>query len=226
MASILIVDDSIVMRKNLKTILRQAGHFIAGEANNGRQAVSQYIDLNPDIVTMDISMPIMSGVEAVTKIMEIDPKAKIIMVSAVNQKKMVFNAINQGAKHYIVKPIDSKKIVSIIEEVLENNDEQHQESNEETLKQTVQGFQIDNVEGTFIIRFNNCLSIKDHNALGMAIRGIIFIKPLKVTFNFEEVLDISDEVLEPIMRLSQEVVSADGVVSFSARPNIMDKIEK
>ncbi|MBC7959605.1 MAG: response regulator, partial [Vallitaleaceae bacterium] len=93
MAKILIVDDSIVMRKNLAAILRQGGHSIIGEASNGRQAVSQYFDLEPDIVTMDIPMPILSGVEAVRQIIKIDADAKIIMISAVNQKKMVFSAI-------------------------------------------------------------------------------------------------------------------------------------
>lgn len=109
MANILIVDDSIVMRKNLSLILRNAGHEIVGEATNGRQAVTLYQELQPDLVTMDISMPILSGVEAVKRIFKYDPKAKIIMISAVNQKKMVFNALNSGAKHYIVKPIEQKK---------------------------------------------------------------------------------------------------------------------
>lgn len=214
MASILIVDDSIVMRKNLTAILEQAGHTIVGEASNGRQAVMQYLELQPDIVTMDISMPIMSGVEAVKKIIEQDDNAKIIMISAVNQKKMVFNAINNGAKHYIVKPIDEKKVINIINEVIHDSD------NETTKKQTnvrtnEQGFQIDNIEGKFIIKFNQRLSLEDHKLLSMAIRGIMFIKPLLVEFNFEEIEKLENNILEPILKLSKEIEESGGIISYS-----------
>lgn len=215
MAKILVVDDSIVMRKNLATILKGEGHVVVGEASNGRQAISQYEDLKPDIVTMDISMPIMSGVEAVQKIIEKFPEAKIIMISAVNQKKMVFNAINSGAKHYIIKPIDAKKVLSVVNEVL------HTEY-EDTLKQEVesvnakQGFEINNEKGTFIIRFNDALDRSDHNLLNMAIRGILFIKPLKVEFNFEELVTVSDEVLRPILLLADEIMDNEGEVTYKA----------
>ena len=89
MARILIVDDSTVMRKNLYTIFTENGHEVVGEAIDGKQAIVLYSELKPDLVTMDITMPKMSGVEAVNFIVNKDQNAKIIMVSALNQKQMV-----------------------------------------------------------------------------------------------------------------------------------------
>jgi DNA-binding NarL/FixJ family response regulator len=122
MARILIVDDSTVMRKNLRTILTVAGHEVVAEANDGRQAFMLYLQFKPELVTMDISMPNMSGVEAVGEIIKKDPAAKIIMISALNQKQMVFEALKNGAKHYIIKPIDPTVLNSIVNSVLEDKD--------------------------------------------------------------------------------------------------------
>lgn len=118
MARILIVDDSSVMRKNLYTILTQDGHEIVGEAADGNQAEIMYAQLKPDLVTMDISMPKMNGVEAVAAIIKQDSNAKIIMISALNQKQMVFEALKNGAKHYVIKPIDPDKLTAIVDEIL------------------------------------------------------------------------------------------------------------
>lgn len=223
MANILIVDDSIVMRKNLASIITKAGHKIIGEASNGKQAVTQYEDLKPDIVTMDISMPIMSGVEAVKQIIRFDPHAKIIMVSAVNQKKMVFNAINAGAKHYVIKPIDTKKVVSIINEVL--NEEQHQQAIEVINKrEKQQGFEIENIDGAFVITFNKHLGLEDHNFLEMAVRGIMFIKPLKVIMDFAELTSVSPSVISPIITLSKEIEKVGGQVIFQSTSNEISSI--
>jgi len=119
MITFLIVDDSSIMRRKLKEILTEAGYGIAGEAVNGKEAIEKYRELMPDMVTMDISMSVMSGIEAVKGIMEIDGDALIIMVSALSQKKMVFDALKNGASHYILKPIEKKKVLSVIKEVQE-----------------------------------------------------------------------------------------------------------
>lgn len=118
MARILIVDDSSVMRKNLYTILTQDGHEIVGEAADGNQADIMYAQLKPDLVTMDISMPKMNGVDAVAEIIKKDNNAKILMISALNQKQMVFEALKNGAKHYVIKPIDPDKLTAIVDEIL------------------------------------------------------------------------------------------------------------
>lgn len=122
MARILVVDDSTVMRKNLRTILTSSGHEVVAEACDGRQASMLYLQFKPDLVTMDISMPNMSGVEAAGEIMKKDSAAKIIMISALNQKQMVFEALKNGAKHYIIKPINPTVLNSIVNSVLEDKD--------------------------------------------------------------------------------------------------------
>ncbi len=118
MARILVVDDSSIVRRNLKTILLRGGHHVVAEAENGMQAISEYERHNPDLITMDITMPLMDGVQAVKKIVNTYPQAKIIMVSAIDQKSMVLAALQNGAKHYILKPFDPEKVIASVEAVL------------------------------------------------------------------------------------------------------------
>lgn len=120
MAKILVVDDSSIMRRNLSTILTKAGHTIVGEAVNGESAYKDYVKLLPDLVTMDITMPILDGVDAVKKIIKYYPDANIIMISALDQKQMVLSAIQNGAKHYIIKPFTVDKVIAVVNEVLKN----------------------------------------------------------------------------------------------------------
>ena len=120
MARILIVDDSKIVRRNLKTILSKEGHEIIAEAENGMQAYHEYEKYKPDLVTMDITMPLLDGVRAVKKIMTSHPEARIIMVSAIDQKNMVIAAIQNGAKHYILKPFDPDKVIAAVNAVLDN----------------------------------------------------------------------------------------------------------
>jgi two-component system chemotaxis response regulator CheY len=115
---ILLVDDAQVIRVMLTKILKAAGYEIAGEASNGLEAVEKYKDLNPDLVTMDITMPTMSGIEAVREIRKYDPEAKIIMCSAIGQKSMVIEAIEAGARNYIIKPFEPQKVINVISAVL------------------------------------------------------------------------------------------------------------
>ena len=118
MANILVVDDSTMARRNLAVILKQAGHNIVAEAANGMQAYSAYEKHHPDLVTMDITMPVMNGIDSTKKILQTYPKALIIIVSALNQRASIFEAIQSGAKHYILKPFTYEKVVDVINQVL------------------------------------------------------------------------------------------------------------
>ncbi|MBT2682828.1 response regulator [Bacillus sp. ISL-37] len=118
MARILIVDDAKFMRITLTNILKKANHEIVGEAENGREAVELYRELKPDLVTMDITMPEMSGLDAVKEIKKNFKDAKIIMCSAMGQQKMVVDAIEAGAKDFIVKPFDDSQVVDSVSRVL------------------------------------------------------------------------------------------------------------
>lgn len=118
MARILIVDDAKFMRMTLSNILVKANHEVIGEAENGIQAVQLYHEFKPDLVTMDITMPEKSGIEAVKEIKLQYPNARIIMCSAMGQQKMVVEAIEAGAKDFIVKPFDEGRVLDAINRVL------------------------------------------------------------------------------------------------------------
>ncbi len=116
---VLIVDDAAFMRMLLKDIISKAGFEVVGEAANGKEAVEKYKELKPDIVTMDITMPEMNGIEAVKEIKKIDPEAKIIMVSAMGQQAMVIEAIQAGARDFIVKPFQPARVIEALKKLVE-----------------------------------------------------------------------------------------------------------
>lgn len=118
MKKILVVDDAAFMRLMLKGILSKNGYEIVGEAENGEEAVEKYRSLSPDLVTMDITMPIMEGVEAVRQIKKLDPNAKIIMCSAMGQQTMVVESLQAGAKDFIVKPFQEERVLESIRKTL------------------------------------------------------------------------------------------------------------
>lgn len=114
MANIMLCDDAAFMRLTLKKIVEGAGHTVVAEAANGFEAIENYEIYRPDIVLMDITMPDMDGITAVSRIKQIDGAAKIIMVSAMGQQDKVFAAIAAGAKDFVVKPFESQRIVDCI----------------------------------------------------------------------------------------------------------------
>ena len=116
--NILVVDDAAFMRMMIKDILTKNGYNVVGEAENGQQAVEKYAELNPDLVTMDITMPEMDGITALKKIKETSPEAKILMCSAMGQQAMVIDAIQAGAKDFIVKPFQADRVIEAIQKAL------------------------------------------------------------------------------------------------------------
>lgn len=118
MANILLVDDAAIMRMMLQEILEDAGHKIVGEAENGQEGFEKYKELKPDIVLMDITMPTVDGIKSVQMIKEFDKDAKIIMCSSMGQKELVLKAIKLGAKDFIIKPFQDKRVVESVNRVL------------------------------------------------------------------------------------------------------------
>lgn len=117
-ARVLIVDDAAFMRMMIRDILVKNGYEVAGEAANGSEAVLKYQELRPDVTTMDITMPEMDGITAVREIRKIDPNARIIMCSAMGQQAMVLDAIQAGARDFIVKPFQEDRVIDAIKKVL------------------------------------------------------------------------------------------------------------
>lgn len=115
---VLVVDDAAFMRMMIKDILRKGGYEVIGEAEDGSKAVEKFKELRPDLVTMDITMPDMDGISAVKEIRKIDPNAMIIMCSAMGQQAMVIDAIQAGAKDFVVKPFQPERVLEAVRKVL------------------------------------------------------------------------------------------------------------
>ena len=112
---VLITDDALFMRVTLKNILTKNGYEIAGEASNGKESVDLYQQTQPDLVTMDITMPEMDGITAVREIKKHDPNANVIMCTAMGQKNMVMEAVAAGARDFIVKPFQPEKVLESVQ---------------------------------------------------------------------------------------------------------------
>lgn len=108
---VLIVDDSVVMRSMIRDILSKNGFDVIGQAKNGAEAFELYTKLHPDLVTMDVIMPGETGIDVVKRIMTVDPNAKVLMVSGLNQKNLVMQAMENGAREFVVKPFEHKDLV-------------------------------------------------------------------------------------------------------------------
>lgn len=115
---ILIVDDAAFMRMMIKDILSKNGYQVVGEASDGVQAVEKFKESQPDLVTMDITMPEMDGITALKELKKIDPNVKVIMCSAMGQQSMVIDAIQAGAKDFIVKPFQADRVLEAISKTL------------------------------------------------------------------------------------------------------------
>lgn len=117
------MDDALFMRVMLKEILTKNGYEVAGEAQNGREAAEVYSSVKPDVVTMDVTMPEVDGLEGVRAILRQDPSAKIIMCSAMGQKSIVMEAIKAGALGFIVKPFRAEQVIKAVEKALARGEE-------------------------------------------------------------------------------------------------------
>lgn len=109
--TVMIVDDSMVMRSMIRDVLTKNGFNVVGQAKNGVEAVNLYGQLKPDLVTMDVVMPGETGIEVIKKLVALDPTARVLMVSGLNQKNLVIQAMENGAKDYVVKPFEADDLL-------------------------------------------------------------------------------------------------------------------
>ena len=120
-ARVLIADDASFMRQMIREIIEPEGYEVVGEATNGVEAIERYIELTPDIVTMDIVMPKQSGIDAVKGILEKAPDAKVVMCSALGQESLVMEALQAGARDFIVKPFKPDNVIATLKKILEKD---------------------------------------------------------------------------------------------------------
>ena len=119
MPTVLVVDDALFMRTTISNMLEQWGLEVVGHAVNGKEAVKMYRELQPDLVTMDLTMPVMSGLDAVKQIIPEYPDAKIIMITALGQQRIIVEAIESGAKDFITKPFTAFQLKTVINNIFE-----------------------------------------------------------------------------------------------------------
>ncbi len=227
MARILIVDDSYIARMKIRNIVTKAGHVVAGEAENGLQALNVFSEARPDLVTLDITMPVMDGIVALKNIIEINPKALVVMVSALGQQFMVLESIKSGARHFVVKPFEEEGLLKIITEVLHHgpnpNSAQPAKQPDEPKQDPIEvsdnkdGFNIENISGTFIIDINTLLDSESLKTLETAVIGLSFVKPLRVIFDFKNVEFLEREYLSTIDRIIGSVKKSEGEVKVVSK---------
>jgi two-component system chemotaxis response regulator CheY len=119
MARLLIADDASFMRQMIREIVESEGHEVVAEASDGVEAIDQFKNHHPDVVTMDIVMPRRSGIDAVKAILELDPTARVVMCSALGQETLVNEALQAGAHDFIVKPFKPDSVINTLKKVLE-----------------------------------------------------------------------------------------------------------
>ncbi|MFJ7369898.1 response regulator [Lysinibacillus sp. NPDC098008] len=121
MPTVLVVDDTLFMRVAISNMFTEWGYEVVGKAVNGKEAVAMYRALQPDLVTMDVTMPVMNGIAAVKKIIPEFPDAKIIMITALGQQKLIVEAIESGAKDFITKPFEPERLKAVADQLLGQN---------------------------------------------------------------------------------------------------------
>ncbi|TQR37209.1 response regulator [Lysinibacillus sphaericus] len=121
MPTVLVVDDTLFMRVAISNMFSEWGYEVVGNAGNGKEAVAMYRELQPDLVTMDVTMPVMTGIEAVKEIIPEFPDAKIIMITALGQQKLIVEAIESGAKDFMTKPFEPERLKAVVDQLLGQN---------------------------------------------------------------------------------------------------------
>lgn len=229
---ILITDDSPIMRRNLNAILSKAGYEIAAEAANGEEAVHAYRKHRPDLVTMDITMPVMDGLETVKRLMKEDPDARIIVISAFDQRNMLFQAMENGAKTYLIKPITADKLLAAVRQQLEPLSREDAgaanatgsagerrvdgQNTSSTASANEPSFAVDNRGGQFAIRLTDPLRPGPYTELQTAVQGLLFVKPINIVFQFGDAGSCHPELASALETLIGTIRGAGGSVAVSA----------
>lgn len=228
MSRILVVDDSVVMRRNLVSILTRAGHKVVAEGMDGGQGYNLYKTHKPDLVTMDITMPEVNGIEAVRRIMKDFPEAKIVMVSALDQKEMVLEAMKLGAKHYIIKPINPDNLIAVINKVLGiishtssattvTTEIQKVEIREEPVEQEPDSpFTVQNIDSRFYINLTKLLSMDNIGSLVQVVQGLLYVQPLSVRIDFGKIETLPDELLFKLAEIVKLIKGVSGKVMLAS----------
>jgi DNA-binding NarL/FixJ family response regulator len=208
-ARVLIVDDSAVARKSLREIVSSLGYNVVGEAANGAQAFVEYTKLKPDIVTMDLTMQGLGGAEATSKIIAADPHARIVVISAMETRQGIIDALERGARHFIVKPIQKDKIAAALKNVMEQDfDLDKHKDRVRQLKKAENSLYLNDTAEAILPPY--AINVQDNNLVYVVISQCITKTSfLSLVMELEEHLSGSPRVLfdfGPMIRLDEELI--------------------
>jgi DNA-binding NarL/FixJ family response regulator len=246
MAKIMIVDDSSIIRRSLREILEESGHEVVADAQDCEEALELYRNHRIDLVTMDIQLPGKSGIEAVRLIKEFDPGARIVMISSVEQRNLIFEAIKLGAKHYIIKPFTREKVDEVMKSILpeslisvptsaekETNrqvsrdpdldiaDKKSKTVYEKIVDPQVIGlpFEVSMESGKIIFTLYKYVTEHTLPYLVGCLQGLLHIYNAKYVIVLEKVMVSQDAALQPFIDFIRIVLSRRGTVAVVAEEN-------
>ncbi|MDR3589123.1 MAG: response regulator [Negativicutes bacterium] len=234
MARILIVDDSAVARKSLREIVTSLGHTVAAEAANGAQAFVEFTHCKPDIVTMDLTMQGMSGAEATSKIIATFPEAKIIVISAIEERRVVVDALERGARHFIIKPINQEKVAAVLNNVLQQkfDHDKHMAlvrklkgSDDPTslsgaAPEYLPPYQISLDNKLILVAVNSSLTLTSCRSLAIELEEYLTGTP-RVLFDFGTTEKLDQAVLAEIDKMIQTIENKSGMVKAASRSPLL-----
>lgn len=231
MARILIVDDSAVARKSLREIVTSLGHTVVSEAANGAQAFVEYKQHKPDVITMDLTMQGMSGAEATSKIIATFPEARIIVISAMEERQVVLDALERGARHFIIKPIAKDKVSVILNNVLQQKFDQHKHMElvrqlkktsevysplRVTVPQYQPPYQISLDSKLILVKINSTLTTKSCQSLAIELEEYLTGEP-RILFDFGNTPDLDLAVFAEVNKLVDSIQNNSGMVKAISR---------
>lgn len=220
MANIMIVDDSVVMRRVLKSYFAQIGHSVVAEAGNGEQALVYYDAFKPDLVTLDITMPGADGIEILKQLIIKNSELKVIIVSSITKKTTIVEALTNGAKHYILKPFTFEKILCAVrgvfgeikvDEVIKKAEEEveiaiEEENAESVLNEIKKNINSENLFSKFIkVEAGSKIKTENIEEYKKTIKDITTIFPEMVTLDFCKVKNIEKENMDTIKKVTEEI---------------------
>ena len=227
MARVLIADDSAVARKILRDIVTSLGHVVVGEVTNGSQAFVEYAKLKPDVVTMDLTMQGLDGAQATSKITATYPDAKIIVISAMEERRVVIDALARGARHFIIKPISKEKVATVLNNVLQQEVDlkKHLErvrkmkgsdDPSSTVGSVANGYLspyvINAQGGNFVhVVINRSITLISYQSLVLELEEHLIGKP-RVLFDFGTILTLDEALLVKLNELVLAIENNSGIV--------------
>lgn len=230
MARILIVDDSAVARKSLREIVTSLAHTVVGEAENGTQAFVEYARLKPDIVTMDLTMQGLSGAETTSKLIATFPEARIIVISAMEERKVVLDALERGARHFIIKPISQEKVAAVLTNVLQQafDQQKHRElvRKMKGMRDSTAAVRTEDVymaphqiirDGNLtIVKINANLTLTSCQSLAIEMEEYLTGEP-KVLVDFGVTAGLDKQVLAEVDKLIRKIEAGSGMLKAVSR---------